>query len=552
MSFLSTFLYHTQVSGDYGVLNAVGSNGSKQFCIVYNPQFKKLATSAKDAEKLPLLDLTPSPGCSEPTDQGLLKDKAVMVMRGNCTFSEKANIIQNNQGKSAIIISKQILTTPAGNTSSDYDTINISVGLLDYQDFTEIQSLGSGIAVQLYAPEESRVDFNLLLIWVLATGTVIIGAYWSGKTKHKHYLRKGRKSSLPDGASEDEDPDEQETLNVSAKLIIFFVFMMCAMLVLLYFFYDYLVYLIIGVFCLATSISTYSCFQPIVARIPCIQCRIPENNIPLLKERPKVSNLFLGLCCIGLSVWWGIERKASYAWILQNFLGVAFCTNMMKTIRMPNLMGCTILLGLLFFYDIFFVFITPLFTKHGESIMVDVATGAGGTSGEQLPMVLKVPKFSDAALNVCSLPYSLLGFGDILVPGLLVSYCHGFDLKVQSKKIYYITNCIAYGVGLVICFVALAFMEIGQPALLYLVPCGLIPTYIIALIRGEFKHIWTGDRARGKKSDSNSTAQPTEGDTGSSTHNATVQNTDDSRKKDNVSLSSDESDGESAHLIKDK
>ena len=37
-------------------------------------------------------------------------------------------------------------------------------------------------------------------------------------------------------------------------------------------------------------------------------------------------------------------------------------------------------------------------------------------------MVLKVPRFASSVLSVCSLPYSLLGFGDILVPG---KYIHG-------------------------------------------------------------------------------------------------------------------------------
>ena len=36
----------------------------------------------------------------------------------------------------------------------------------------------------------------------------------------------------------------------------------------------------------------------------------------------------------------------------------------------------------------------------------------------QLPMVLKVPRITQSALIVCQLPYSLLGFGDILVPGI--------------------------------------------------------------------------------------------------------------------------------------
>lgn len=37
--------------------------------------------------------------------------------------------------------------------------------------------------------------------------------------------------------------------------------------------------------------------------------------------------------------------------------------------------ACTLLLLVLFVYDVFFVFITPFLTKSGNSIMVEVATG---------------------------------------------------------------------------------------------------------------------------------------------------------------------------------
>ena len=63
---------------------------------------------------------------------------------------------------------------------------------------------------------------------------------------------------------------------------------------------------------------------------------------------------------------------------------------MLKVLRLPSFKICTILLSILFIYDIFFVFITPHLTTDGKSVMVEVATGGG--SGEQLPMVLKVRK----------------------------------------------------------------------------------------------------------------------------------------------------------------
>ena len=54
----------------------------------------------------------------------------------------------------------------------------------------------------------------------------------------------------------------------------------------------------------------------------------------------------------------------------------------------------------------------------------------GRGSKEQLPMVLKVPRLKKSTLSVCLRPYSLLGFGDILVPG---------KYSVQRKRgIYFI------------------------------------------------------------------------------------------------------------------
>lgn len=80
-----------------------------------------------------------------------------------------------------------------------------------------------------------------------------------------------------------------------------------------------------------------------------------------------------------------------WAWILQDALGIAFCLYMLKTIRLPTFkvrgsvrrltaacsgaryfltnrclsppQGCTLLLLVLFVYDVFFVFVTPYLTK---------------------------------------------------------------------------------------------------------------------------------------------------------------------------------------------
>lgn len=50
----------------------------------------------------------------------------------------------------------------------------------------------------------------------------------------------------------------------------------------------------------------------------------------------------------------------------------------------------------------------------------------------------------------------------------------------------------AYGIGLLVTFMALALMQRGQPALLYLVPCTLTTSGALALWRRELGMFWTG------------------------------------------------------------
>lgn len=81
----------------------------------------------------------------------------------------------------------------------------------------------------------------------------------------------------------------------------------------------------------------------------------------------------------------------------------------------------------------------------GDSGVSDGTGGIGGSSGaeEQLPMVVRVPHLGYDPLSVCWQRYSLLGFGDILVPGMLVAFCHGFDLTVSNRhKLYYVTTLV--------------------------------------------------------------------------------------------------------------
>jgi len=173
-------------------------------------------------------------------------------------------------------------------------------------------------------------------------------------------------------------------------------------------------------------------------------------------------------------------------------MSIALLLLIQRTVRLPNIKIASILLCLAFFYDIFWVFLSPYFFQ-GESVMVRVATG--GDTGESIPMLIKLPRMNDELGG-----YSLLGLGDIALPGLLISYLcrHDYTNNVAGFTLrgYFLIAVIGYAIGVIITDIVLLAMEQGQPALLYLVPCTLGVISFVAWCRGELHDLWTGEHTR--------------------------------------------------------
>ncbi|XP_040317643.1 signal peptide peptidase-like 2B [Herpailurus yagouaroundi] len=432
-------LLAAQVACEYGMVHVVSESGGprgKDYCILYNPQWAHLPHDLSKASLLQLRDWTASVLCSPPDLPAKgFSNQIPLVARGNCTFYEKVRLAQGGGARGLLIVSRETLVPPGGN-KTQYEEIGIPVALLSYKDMLDIfKSFGRSARAALYAPNEPMLDYNMVIIFVMAVGTVALGGYWAGsRDVRKRYMKHKR----DDGPEKQED----EAVDVTPVMICVFVVMCCSMLVLLYYFYDQLVYVIIGIFCLSSSTGLYSCLSPLVQRLPFGRCRVPDNSLPYFHKRPRVSMLLLALLCLAVSVVWGVFRNED---------------------------------------------------RSGNSIMVEVAAGpSDSATHEKLPMVLKVPRLNASPLALCDRPFSLLGFGDILVPGLLVAYCHRFDIQVQSSRVYFVACTVAYGIGLLVTFMALALMQRGQPALLYLVPCTLMISCALALWRRELGMFWTG------------------------------------------------------------
>uniref|UniRef100_A0A8K9Y016 PA domain-containing protein n=1 Tax=Oncorhynchus mykiss TaxID=8022 RepID=A0A8K9Y016_ONCMY len=446
---LSYCFYSTQVICQEAILHISNGATDKEYCLVYNSLWTNLSLSLSAATAYPLVNLSSRLLCSSAgVSPAIVRGKAVVVMRGGCNFSQKAEIAQD-LGAAALIVASTKPMSPPGANVTEYEKVQIPLALMRYMDFLDAQNVfGEEMQVRLYAPAVPVFDASIVVMLLIGVVTVALGGYWSGACERER-LRASRGGG---GRGGEEKSDSGDLALYSPLKVVIFVGLMCLMLVLMYFFYKYLVYVIIAIFCLASATALFSCLDALLDLAKCID-RV------LLKKMKKIN---LVLYFIG-----------RWIWILQDLLGVAFCLNFLKTISLSNFKICVILLSLLLLYDVFFVFITPLFMP--------------------LPVVMRVPRFSAWTQNLCGMQFSILGYGDIIVPGLLVAYCSRFDVWVNSpKKIYLFCCCIAYLCGMVLTFAVMLVTKMGQPALLYLVPFTLLGSALLAWRRGEMRQFWNG------------------------------------------------------------
>ncbi|XP_063044437.1 signal peptide peptidase-like 2A isoform X2 [Engraulis encrasicolus] len=497
---LGVVILSTQSFAQEAVLHLSNEAVDREYCLVYNASWSNISTSLRDAVKYQVVNLVTSFLCDS-TNVPDVTGKALVVMRGQCDFSQKALIAQEHGATALLIASNKSMSPPSAN-DSEYAKVKIPLALMRYRDFADAQQVFSGkeMTAQLYAPPVPMFDVSIIVMLCIAVVTVALGGYWSGASEKE---KQSESSFL--GTTEESSNNGELSLYSPLKVVIF-VGLMCIMLVLMYFFYKYLVYVIIAIFCVASATALYSCLDALLDKVGCGKCSFSCRS-----RAVPVRSLLLAALCVSVAVVWGVYRNEDrWIWILQDLLGIAFCLNFMKTITLSNFKICVILLGLLLLYDVFFVFITPFFTPNGESIMVQVALGPASagekTEGnivevpadptptyEKLPVVMRVPRFSAWAQNLCGMQFSILGYGDIIVPGLLIAYCARFDIwSGSSKRIYFITCTIAYFLGMMVTFAVMLLSKMGQPALLYLVPFTLLSSAAVAWSRKEMRQFWSG------------------------------------------------------------
>lgn len=177
-----------------------------------------------------------------------------------------------------------------------------------------------------------------------------------------------------------------------------------------------------------------------------------------------------------VAYWYYITKM----WLPNNILASSLALSAVDMLAIPDFQSAAVLLCGLFVYDIFWVFGSS--SVFGSNVMVSVAKQFEG------PIKLVFPRFVGAGPK----DTSMLGLGDIVIPGLFVALMLRFDVRdldlsasIPNRLPYFVTAVGAYVAGLVATYVALTMFEAAQPALLYLVPACLLATLILAAINKE-------------------------------------------------------------------
>uniref|UniRef100_A0A5B6Z4P2 PA domain-containing protein n=1 Tax=Davidia involucrata TaxID=16924 RepID=A0A5B6Z4P2_DAVIN len=469
----------------------------------------EMPTHAKEGLRLSAVFPNPLNCCSSSSSK--LSGSVVLSQRGDCGFTTKAEVAQSGRAAGLLVINdKEDLFEMV--CSENDTTLNITIPVVMItksggEAINRSMAGGGRVELLLYSPNSPVVDFSVVFLWLMAVGTIVCASLWSEFTsehndesydevspKTLHCVAAFSGTSM-DGYRETwkessnagtvKDDTEKEVLDISAKNAVVFVITASTFLVLLYLFMSsWFVWLLIVLFCIGGIEGMHACIVSLLSR-KCKNCGRKTVNLPLLGE-VSVLSLVVLLFCLAFAIFWAANRKASYSWVGQDVLGICLMITVLQMARLPNIKVATVLLCCAFLYDIFWVFLSPLIFK--DSVMIAVARG-DNSGGESIPMLLRVPRFFDPWGG-----YNMIGFGDILFPGLLVSFAFRYD-KADKKGVlsgYFLWLIIGYGSGLFFTYLGLYLMNgHGQPALLYLVPCTLGVVVLLGLVRGELKHLWS-------------------------------------------------------------
>ncbi|KAH9253725.1 hypothetical protein BASA81_008343 [Batrachochytrium salamandrivorans] len=174
-------------------------------------------------------------------------------------------------------------------------------------------------------------------------------------------------------------------------------------------------------------------------------------------------------------------------WVANNLIGAALSLQAIESLSLGTFQNGAYLLVFLFFYDIFFVF--------GTDVMVTVA--------KSVDAPIKLVFLKQFAQSDSDALFSMLGLGDIVLPGVFVALLLRFDFfrSFQEKRFqtspdeFFPKNVFniaiaMYALGLWCTVFVMHWFKHAQPALLYLVPAVLLASLLGGLGNRCLVELW--------------------------------------------------------------
>ncbi|KAI3984718.1 hypothetical protein MKX01_039335, partial [Papaver californicum] len=381
--------------------------------------------------------------------------------RGNCKFTTKANVAQAAGASGILIINfKRKLYKMVCETNETDLNIHIPDVMLPQDAGLFLESSmknTSQVAVQLYSPERPLVDIAEVFLWLMAVGTILCSSFWSAWSAREAAIKQDK--ILKDASFDYVNVEQGSSgvVDINTMSAVFVVIASCFLIMLYKLMSYWFIELLVVLFCIGgVEVRLQTCLVAL-----------------LLRWFKSAGETFI---------------KVPVCWIGQDILGIALIITVLQIVCVPNLKVGTVLLSCAFLYDIFWVFVSK--SWFNESVMIVISVSRGDRSGEDgIPMLLKIPRMFDPWGG-----YSIIGFGDILLPGLLIAFSLRYDwLSNKSLRVgYFVWEMSAYGLGLLITYVALNLMDgHGQPALLYIVPFTLGTFITLGKMRGDLSNLWS-------------------------------------------------------------
>lgn len=175
--------------------------------------------------------------------------------------------------------------------------------------------------------------------------------------------------------------------------------------------------------------------------------KLKEAGSKIISHRVIVS--MASVCVIGI---WLLRPN----WLTVNIVATLSAVAILVLLRTISLRALTLFGIGVVIYDVIAVFSTKK--------MIELAS-----SMSSMPLLISIPK----SFDLSSAPFTMLGLGDIVIPGTLIMAC-----VVTKNRTMQMFGAIGYFFGLAVALTVLSLTHSAQPATIYLIPGTLLGIFL--------------------------------------------------------------------------